>query len=905
MRIKIYFILFIITLIFFVYTVSGEPAIISQWNSVTSFDNHTLINTSSAIEFNVTFNQIGTITWYKDDIKISTINNAYYTNYLTSWDVPSSSLKKVTAKITNSNGTSEVNWYILVYNLLPATVAYIENPSSYNSISVSGGSIDLPSIFNKLNNRSIFDYVDNKTFFLNSTKYSSDAVGTRLKINSGVTLYINDTTSSEFRLVMVCDAFCDSYKNSRFSEIYINPDGALDINNTKITSWNTSSSNAEYNHSNVMDGAYRIVKPSISTAPNSNAAVNITNSEIYWLGGYSGTKGIILLNVRPYILNNLFYGVNQINLDNIPSNSTIDKNTFKNSYSNSLRIINSNNFTINNNNFINTSIGTSNTLEFMNCSYGIINNNTIDNTYWANGWNGIQLGSASHHMIIRNSRFIRTNHNGIDLRNNVNYTTIIDSTFENFTASGANALIITMNSNYDGGAYHTLLKNITVSNISSGKAIQSWESSDITIENMTVKGTNYAFYISEINNFNIRDSIITKSTLSDRDFNIYWDDVVGDKYIHLNSSIYALNTNIQNDGSILINSKNETLTSYNYLDVVVKDSSGNPLENATIMVTADRTPYPIANDFSIITQTTTDSSGHNHFSSEDSTELLLVDFIKTYGNKTNYNYTITILKDALTTKIYNIDPDSSWYRPDPNTPTYTITAIIPDAGSTTGLHLTGFAPSESNPFTPGQPKKFVVWTDQILTSMKWYVDGVQVTSSSLNYSWTAASGSHVIEFMGSNANGSVNKVWNVGPGVTALPTANQSSSGGITGKSIDVNQTPVLGANISMFKVGDTLVKSVLSGDDGRFEFSNVSNGSYYVLVNLSSYGFNRSQEFNITANNTTNIGNLTIIDLNLMQQNMNDTFSDSPQIYDINGDGYVNVCDAVYLMKMVFGLSI
>ena len=76
----------------------------------------------------------------------------------------------------------------------------------------------------------------------------------------------------------------------------------------------------------------------------------------------------------------------------------------------------------------------------------------------------------------------------------------------------------------------------------------------------------------------------------------------------------------------------------------------------------------------------------------------------------------------------------------------------------------------------------MVWTDQILTSMKWYVDGNITATGSMNYTWTAAAGGHTISFEGSNANGNVSKVWNIGA----------TGSGNVSFAIEDVNQDGVI-----------------------------------------------------------------------------------------------------------------
>jgi hypothetical protein len=163
---------------------------------------------------------------------------------------------------------------------------------------------------------------------------------------------------------------------------------------------------------------------------------------------------------------------------------------------------------------------------------------------------------------------------------------------------------------------------------------------------------------------------------------------------------------------------------------------------------------------------TTDSTGHTSLptSSDLNNSIVLIDFVLSNETGTlkkeslTYSMNVKTPDDQVIT-LSDIDPDPSWYREDPSVPTYTITAVIPD--NTTGPHITGFAPAEDNQFTQGETKKFRVWTDEPLTTMKWYVDGNLVSTGSLQYNWTIAGGSHTVVFQGSNTGGTVVQSWSV------------------------------------------------------------------------------------------------------------------------------------------------
>ena len=52
------------------------------------------------------------------------------------------------------------------------------------------------------------------------------------------------------------------------------------------------------------------------------------------------------------------------------------------------------------------------------------------------------------------------------------------------------------------------------------------------------------------------------------------------------------------------------------------------------------------------------------------------------SGKREFTYTIIVTApDGRTVTITGVNPDSTWYRPDPNTPTYTITVVLESSES--------------------------------------------------------------------------------------------------------------------------------------------------------------------------------------------------------------------------------
>ncbi|WP_235270023.1 putative Ig domain-containing protein [Methanosarcina mazei] len=225
--------------------------------------------------------------------------------------------------------------------------------------------------------------------------------------------------------------------------------------------------------------------------------------------------------------------------------------------------------------------------------------------------------------------------------------------------------------------------------------------------------------------------------------------------------------NVYSGSGCVFGGRNAEYSNNHYLDILVTDSNGIPINNGTILIESDVSNLSSMNGWAIDkNRFLIGSNGHTLSPVKDrENSPAITEYYKNYPQKENTspNYTCNVvLSDNHAVSLSGITPDSSWYRPDPNIPTYTITAIIPD--NSAGPHLIGFAPAEDNPFNPGEKKNFRVWTDEHLSTMEWYVDGSEspVHKGSLNYTWPVTEGNHIIKFVGSNANGTVNKTWQLG-----------------------------------------------------------------------------------------------------------------------------------------------
>ena len=142
-----------------------------------------------------------------------------------------------------------------------------------------------------------------------------------------------------------------------------------------------------------------------------------------------------------------------------------------------------------------------------------------------------------------------------------------------------------------------------------------------------------------------------------------------------------------------------------------------------------------------------------------------------------------------------------------------------------------------------------------------------------------------------------------------------SGSGSASGTAIRMNLTPIPSANISLYyQNGAAYGQTVRSGADGRFTFSNITNGNYYVAVDKQLFRQNTSSVFNINSN-SLNIGSIKamcydvngdniidVLDLNMIGQRINEITGTSYPAVDVNGDGAVDIHDVTLASGQIEG---
>lgn len=97
-------------------------------------------------------------------------------------------------------------------------------------------------------------------------------------------------------------------------------------------------------------------------------------------------------------------------------------------------------------------------------------------------------------------------------------------------------------------------------------------------------------------------------------------------------------------------------------------------------------------------------------------------------------------------------------------------------------------------------------------------------------------------------------------GNTAIAT-NLAKQGTVNGAVLDEQNKPIDYATVGLFKAADSsLVKTALTSTDGKFEFTSVNAGNYFVKVNMMGYSIHKGNTFSLTEEKPTlTLGNILL----------------------------------------------
>lgn len=461
------------------------------------------------------------------------------------------------------------------------------------TIIVCDDNVEIPTIFSFFNNSNILESIGNKEWLLRSNI---------LVLENG-TLIIDGSKS---KVIKIASNFSSNIPYSITSR------GNLIIDNTRITSWNSTSD------SQPVVSSPETVRPYILTFWDSSGKTNITNSYLENLGykGYLGTEGITYFSGKGSLISNNTISGNYLGLHlvNNVSDIAIENNDISKSNFEGIKLdTKTNNIKV----FDNTIH--ENNLHAIACLRGCnsvdIKNNVLENNIGI----GILVDKQAKKVIIESNK-IKSNTMGIMIAesedNSIN-NNIIDKNGNGIFLKKTGHNLITKN-------------NITGSN---NYGINIYSNSSLnTIENNIIRksmnsGINIADYATKINKFvgNVIEGGLNNGIRLDRTFKNNFESNVVDKnknvdyYIKLSKDSILMNTYFNNTSILffdkksnlkIVNMDNKLLDGNNVTNIASPNNNTViilPIKNFTKLTTIDMYVVPnlshvnissINNDFS-------------------------------------------------------------------------------------------------------------------------------------------------------------------------------------------------------------------------------------------------------------------------------------------------------------------
>ena len=461
------------------------------------------------------------------------------------------------------------------------------------TIIVCDDNVEIPTIFSFFNNSNILESIGNKEWLLRSNI---------LVLENG-TLIIDGSKS---KVIKIASNYSSNIPYSITSR------GNLIIDNTRITSWNSTSD------SQPVVSSPETVRPYILTFWDSSGKTNITNSYLENLGykGYLGTEGITYFSGKGSLISNNTISGNYLGLHlvNNVSDIAIENNDISKSNFEGIKLdTKTNNIKV----FDNTIH--ENNLHAIACLRGCnsvdIKNNVLENNIGI----GILVDKQAKKVIIESNK-IKSNTMGIMIAesedNSIN-NNIIDKNGNGIFLKKTGRNLITKN-------------NITGSN---NYGINIYSNSSLnTIENNIIRksmnsGINIADYATKNNKFvgNVIEGGLNHGIRLDRTFKNNFESNVVDKnknvdyYIKLSKDSILMNTYFNNTSILffdkksnlkIVNMDNKLLDGNNVTNIASPNNNTViilPIKNFTKLTTIDMYVVPnlshvnissINNDFS-------------------------------------------------------------------------------------------------------------------------------------------------------------------------------------------------------------------------------------------------------------------------------------------------------------------
>lgn len=437
------------------------------------------------------------------------------------------------------------------------------------TLNICDGQVNLSKINQNINDTSILNKIGDKEWFLNANIF----------VMENSTFFINATDTSWLKI--------NSTKGTAY---WIVSEGNLSIDNTRISSWN-SSSNSE---TNLDTTANTIPRSFILAPPLSNGNINITNSYITHLGyatytpegsqsGY--TTGISYFGGNGSIIrNNVFtdnyrgwYATHISDItfrDNIVANS-IQYGLDPHSGSENLQIINNTVYNSGSHgiicsrmcenilieqNIVHNSIGHGIDLD-QSITDSVVKGNTVYN----NTYGGIAIWNSSANTVTNNS--IYNNTYGILVTRDSHDNTITNNEIRNSKIYGIYL--------YSNSSFNRIINNIINQSEKSGITLRNDTTNHNKIDNNTISGSTYGI-LFQSSPFNVLSN--NKVLNSKFDFAARGNSTNAITYTQFNTTTFKL---LDNQSSFVIINENQTVLNNNKKidNIILSDKSALFIEN--------------------------------------------------------------------------------------------------------------------------------------------------------------------------------------------------------------------------------------------------------------------------------------------------------------------------------------
>jgi len=461
------------------------------------------------------------------------------------------------------------------------------------TIIVCDDNVEIPTIFSFFNNSNILESIGNKEWLLRSNI---------LVLENG-TLIIDGSKSKVIKID-------SNYSNN--IPYSITSRGNLIIDNTRITSWNSTSD------SQPIVSSPETVRPYILTFWDSSGKTNITNSYLENLGykGYIGTEGITYFSGKGSLISNNTISGNYLGLhlmnnvsDILIENNDISKSNFEgiklDTKTNNIKVFDNmihennlhaiaclrgcNSVDIKNN-VLENNIGIAILVDKQAKKVIIENNKIKSNTM------GIMIAESEDNSIINN--IIDKNGNGIFLKKTA--SNLI--TKNNITGSNNYGINI-----YSNSSLNTIENNVIKKSMNSGINMADYGTKNNKIvENVIEGGLNHGIRLDRTFKNNFESNVVDKNKNVDYYIKLSKDSILMNTYFNNTSILFfdkKSNLKIVNMDNKLLDGNNVTNIAYpNNNTVIIL-----PIKNFTKLTTIDMYVVPnlsyvnissINNDFS-------------------------------------------------------------------------------------------------------------------------------------------------------------------------------------------------------------------------------------------------------------------------------------------------------------------